>query len=148
MEESTDLEGWKRALIWRNACMDSYWDMILAVTIQTVQRDFPVFISGQLRLLERLLLCHFIPRDSLNTLWITHSMLIRSEGKHKNQSSDFNPGTLQIPCGPGVQLPAAPSCPCSRGGCQAAPRDALSACASSGGKNTAGEAREGTPEWI
>lgn len=41
--------------------MGSSWDMILVVSIQTVQRDFPVFISGQLRLLERFLLCQSIP---------------------------------------------------------------------------------------
>lgn len=93
--------------------MGSSWDIILAVPIQTVQWDFPVFISGQLRLLKRFLLCQFIPRDSLNTLWIRHSILIRSEGKHKNQSFDFNAGTLQKPCAPEVQLPASPS----QGGC-------------------------------
>ena len=33
-------------------CMGTYCDMLLAVTIQTVQSDFPVLISGQLKLLK------------------------------------------------------------------------------------------------
>lgn len=94
--------------------MGGSWHMISVVSIQTVQRDFPVFISGQLRLLKRFLLCQFIPRDSLSTLWIRRSILIRSEGKHKNQSFDSSAGALQIPCAPGVQLPASPS---GQGGC-------------------------------
>lgn len=35
-------------------CTSTYWDMILAVTIQNIQSDFPVFISCQLRLLKDL----------------------------------------------------------------------------------------------
>lgn len=33
-------------------CTGTYWDMILAVTIQTVKSDFPVLISGHLKLLN------------------------------------------------------------------------------------------------
>lgn len=122
-------------------CMGSSWNTILAVSIQTVQRDFPVFISGHLRLLERFLLCQFTPRDPLNTLWIRHSILIRSEGKQKKITAFIS---VPVPCrycavlGPassGSEVPVQP------GRMPAAPRDALSACASSGGKNTAGETR-------